>query len=226
MKNIKKKIEDIIDITGETGSELVGGLISDALLGQIAPGLVSVIFSYKQKRMEKMILLALDEIKGRLNSLEFLVREFDDSYYIKEELLPIFFDYVIDETQEEKIQFLVNGLEYNLKKKNKQQDELIIYFDILKELRVSDIDYLLRFGKDFTVLGMYLNKYFSDENLFEEQIMSGTEMYMQNKLNRLGLIRIINSTEKNTNSTDIKIRLSKLGCEFIEYFRCQSSRDN
>lgn len=67
-------------------------------------------------------------------------------------------DYVIDEQQEGKIQYTVNGLLYIINHEQTSDDFILIYYDVLKELRMVDIS-VLRL--------MYNNRYVVDKKSIE-----------------------------------------------------------
>ena len=142
---IKEKIKDSFDIALGGGASLMGGLLSDTIVGQVAPGVMTTILAYKQKRSEKRIMNALDEFKNRFNNMEAQLKDMneDDMNFIRNKALPIMFDFIINEQQEEKVKFIVNGMENIVTYKITDEDLILNYFDVLNELRVFDIKELL-----------------------------------------------------------------------------------
>jgi hypothetical protein len=81
---IKKRIQDISEIATSSGVTFVGSFLSDSLIGQIAPGAITAIMGYRQKRFEHMILLTIDETEKRLDIFQGLVNQFSDPNFIRE----------------------------------------------------------------------------------------------------------------------------------------------
>lgn len=66
---LKKKIEDVFDVGTEGAVSIIGELTGKSLFGTFAPRLTTAFFSYKQKRFEKNINKAIDELKKRETEL-------------------------------------------------------------------------------------------------------------------------------------------------------------
>ena len=144
-EKIQEKIQENFDIVLEDGVAIFGGLLSNTIIGQIAPGVVTTYLSYRQKRSERMIMSALDEFKNRLNNIETQLRDMTEKEmnFIKNKALPIMFDFIINEQQGEKVKFIVNGMENIITYRITDEDLILTYFDVLNELRIIDIKELL-----------------------------------------------------------------------------------
>ncbi|WP_271814156.1 hypothetical protein [Clostridium beijerinckii] len=144
-KEIKEKFKDNFDIALNGGASLLGDCLSNVLLAHVAPGIVTTYLSYKQKRTEKMIMSTLDEFKDRINKIEEQLKNMEGNEFdfVKNTAFPIMADFIIDEPQEEKIKFIVNGIESIVTYRITDEDLILTYFDVLHDLRVIDIKELL-----------------------------------------------------------------------------------
>jgi hypothetical protein len=108
------------------------------------------------KRLANELDSRIDEIKSNLES------KTQDQKNRIDELFKYVMDYVIDEQQEEKIQFMVNGF-INITEHEEVTDDFILtYYDVLKELRMVDIS-VLRFMYAVNVMfGNQINETYLD----------------------------------------------------------------
>lgn len=221
--SLKEKIRETFDIAlsggMETGAAVLSQAVSDALVGQVAPGIVTAYMSYKQKRTEKMIMAAITDINGRLKALEEKLNKLatEDWVFVKETFLPVLFDAIADEQQEEKISLLVNGFQTVIEYQLTDIDIIILYYDIMRELRVLDLKTLMWFaGK-------------SDADGFVETSISRGDVYQSSinhivkKLERLhliGLQKLWGEIEgKEYTISRERGELTVLGEKFIDFFR-------
>lgn len=149
-EKINEKINDTVDIVLSGGASILGGLLTDTIVGQVAPGVMTTYLSYKQKRSEKNILLALDELNKRVNNIENHLKKLSENEieFIKYHVLPEIFDFIINEQQEEKIEFIVNGLENIIIYKLNDEDLILAYLDVLHEMRMFDIRELININNN------------------------------------------------------------------------------
>ncbi|WP_416434085.1 hypothetical protein [Priestia megaterium] len=142
MRKIKKILKDNLDIGVETGANVAMDVFLDGVLGQVASGVVSAKFSYKQKQLEKNVQLTLQELTGRMDNLEQAIS--DDGYELaKDTLFPMMFDYVLEETEVEKIKLFVNGFENSVSDEHIDLELTRVYYDVLRSLRVSELKYFI-----------------------------------------------------------------------------------
>lgn len=231
-KFFKRLVEPLIDAGG---GQLLEATI-DGLLGQVASGLVSFKLSYKQKRFEentKLALVALyqrqQRIEARLDSLPA-----DCVDFVANTAFPLTFDYVIDESESEKIELLINGFESVIENKIKNQSIILTYNDVLKELRFDEIKELLRFdhrNPDSKLDMSELKELFSslDDNSSEARTVrlqrKGYKSYVYKKLERLHLIETVTIEDKG-NYTESKgeVRLTDFGRNLVDHFKIRYSK--
>lgn len=142
--NLKEKAKDLFDATKEPAAEIACSLFLDGIVGTVAPGVVSSMLAYKQKRQERMFEEFMLQIKNRILVLEERLTKLEPDEFIKfkEYYFGIISDYALDEVQEEKIQYIANGFINIAGMKNPSEDFILTYYDTLKELRMVDIGVL------------------------------------------------------------------------------------
>ena len=223
-EKIKEKIKDNFDTALEGGVTLLGGLLSEALIGQIAPGVVTTYLSYKQKRSEKMILRAIEEINNQMDVFEANLQKLsgDQLKFIKETALPFILDNIIDEEQEEKIVFIINAFGNIIDYKITDEDMVLTYFDILKNLRMMDIRILIGINQSKSASTSEESK-LSEEELQKVDISDAVKNHILRKLKHYNLIYIaetlIDLGGDESIIKDDRLDISVLGKGFLDFFR-------
>ncbi|KML36384.1 hypothetical protein [Cytobacillus firmus] len=144
----------IIDTILDVGSESVAELAKESMtgfIGEIAidtgasliPGLSGAISGYKRARFERNIKNFTVELSSRMDEIRINLENKTEEQKIKiENLYNYVMDYVIDEQQEEKIEFMVNGF-VNITEHDQITDDFVLtYYDVLKDLRMVDLSVL------------------------------------------------------------------------------------
>ncbi|MBO2942793.1 hypothetical protein JJQ72_02180 [Paenibacillus sp. F411] len=139
--------------------------------------------------------------------------------FIRQKAFPIVLDELLAEHEEEKIDLVLNGLEYTYKEDIRDESKILVYFDVLRELRVEVIKKLI------TYTDFYM-KYWSLELkpllLFPPNDKEGRKKYnenqgylsyIDNQLETLGL-----TTKEVTESLGEKVVLTDFGEHFIQFF--------
>ncbi|PWW26631.1 hypothetical protein DFO73_110205 [Cytobacillus oceanisediminis] len=245
-KSFKDKAKEIIGVSGEGGISTISEVFLEGALGAVIPGASSIIFSYKQKRMEENLLLFIGELQGKVDILEHQYKKMseDNKVMLKEFFAGLICDYVIDEQEKEKIKYIANGFISLTGNDQLEVDQTIIYLDILKSVRVIDLRILFDLNTGYLIYDQNFHEYL--ENL---GIDSHQYRMIKEKLFRVGLLKSsfddeyqkivkkVNdltdyalSLQKgkpqklNSNFASFKpkeretISISKLGRGFIDYF--------
>jgi hypothetical protein len=218
---LKETIQDISELAIQTGAPLAGSLISNALAGQIIPGAATFILDLKQKRTERMLLTAIDELKKQIVDINNSLKEMKDTQieFIEETIFPIALDFIEKESQEEKIKYIVNGAINSIKNNITDTDLILSYYDILNELRMIDIRILINlYGESKKMNRLYMED--ADRTIKTEY--EAAETYIIKKLESLSLISVKKTHEElagrvvkpKKSATDI----SRLGIYFVEFF--------
>ncbi|HCT63872.1 MAG TPA: hypothetical protein DIC60_01100 [Lachnospiraceae bacterium] len=103
---IEDKAIDLFGASTEAVAPIACGLILQGVAGTFAPGVVSALLAYQQKRQERMYGIFMEQMKddiekinenlSRLNATSLL--NFKDKYF------GMISDYVLEEVQEENVQ--------------------------------------------------------------------------------------------------------------------------
>ena len=154
---MNEKVNDLIDATkGVIGevlaedaipaltTEMLKGTVMEAAsgaVGLISPRIGGVMVAYQQRRWERnweryisLIVEHQDELNERLNRLEEVQRE-----DVKKIYFPLISDYVGNEKQYEKIEFIVNGFINLASGINMQEDTTLMYYNTLSQLSLLDL---------------------------------------------------------------------------------------
>lgn len=216
---IQKPITDVV----ETGLTL-------------APILGKLYHSYQHKKINN----ALRDMSSTLESITLKLEANSDSVIFKEEVFPIIVGKIITEPQEEKIKIIIDGFEHFIDRKITDLDFIFYYYDVLEELRISDItflseEYLL---PQTTGLDIHLRVKLKEPKVTKERShYEGIEKmreretfatYTKNKLQKLGLIQENHRRSKRAGQVDrhgkvssvtnIVFELSPFGKDFCEFF--------
>lgn len=208
-EKFKGTVIDVLDITTEAGVDVVSSMVFEGLVGSVLPGVTSVMFAYKQKRLERMIIKFMEELKNNQCELEEKInqmskekaREYTEKYF------GIVTDFVIDEAQENKIKYIVNGFVNLGSIEEISEDFVLSYYDLLNSLRVVDIGILNKHYNDS--VGNYEKDIFM---VLEEFGINYDQYYeIQNKLTRMGLLISENEEKERSNQKLIKKYLEQSG---------------
>ena len=204
------------DTTAEIVKESITSILGDLLVdttSSLIPGISGAVQGYKRARFERNILVFTEEIHAKISSL----RENLESKNVEQkekidQLYNFVMDYVIDEQQEEKIHYMVNGFVNITNHDHVSDDFILTYYDVLKELRMVDISVLrLMYNSRFVVI--------SDSKESYQDIMGrhgiSYEQYesVRRNLHRVGLL----TTKTDLNITDDLEEIMKKFKELYAY---------
>lgn len=154
-ENLKQTSRDLaLDTFLNVGSELsaevakksiksaAGDLAIDAV-SSFLPGLSGAVQGYKRARFERNMLRVAEELNLKVESIQ---SNLESKTNEQKEQIDRLFQYVldsaIDEQQEEKIKYMVNGFVQITKHDFVSEDFVLTYYDVLKESRIIDISVL------------------------------------------------------------------------------------
>lgn len=146
MGDIKEKAIDLFEAAAEQVPDVLSSIVLEGIVGSVVPGVTGAMLAYKQKRQEHMFTLFLEEIRGRVDELAVRLEAIEPDKYeeIKSKYFGLVSDYVLDEVQEEKIHFIVNGFSNLAFAESVSEDFVLTYYDTLQSLRMVDIAALKR----------------------------------------------------------------------------------
>lgn len=127
------------DFAKESINSIAGELLVDTL-GSLIPGGSGAIQSYKRTRFENNIKAFTEELHSKVEAIRINLESKSDKQKLQiDQLFQYVLDYVIDEQQEEKIHYMVNGFVNITKHEYVSTDFVLTYYDVLKELRMIDL---------------------------------------------------------------------------------------
>lgn len=203
----------------ESGSTL-HGLIESSL--EVVPIIGKIHNSYKMMRLQKRV----TENEKRLTALSITMYENENKLlneFIRERAFPIVLDELLGEHEEEKIDLVINGLEYMYNESITELSKILVYFDVLRELRVEELKKLITFSDHY-------QRYWRpklDLNLFSREDREGRKKYRENQgykayidnhLETLGLTTKKDIASEYKETISHELILTEFGKNFIEFF--------
>ncbi|WP_440897437.1 hypothetical protein ACS127_05550 [Amphibacillus sp. Q70] len=199
------------DVAKEAVTTATADLLVDSA-SSLVPGVSGAVQGYKRRRFERNIIQFTKELNSRVDEVRMNLEEKSNEQ--KEQIDQLFqyvIDYVVDEKQQEKIAYMVNGFVKISEHDHITEDFVLNYYDVLRELRMVDIS-VLRL--------MYFNAYIlrniSTKETFEsilEEYRITQEQYeaVRRNLFRIGLL---------TTETDLNIihDLNEISDKFKELY--------
>ncbi|WP_324657524.1 hypothetical protein SA286_14690 [Bacillus altitudinis] len=205
----------------DTGVDIVAGVI---------PHVGQALQSYQINKLKRRLKInenQLSELKDKIESSA-------NELFYKQEVFPLIVKKLMDEDEDSKAKVIIDGFEYIIDNDIFEIERIYHYYDVLSELRYSDImifvkKYMpyemrketLKASIELIVLEN-LNKH--EQNLYYEKEAIG--VYQQNKLIRLGLVE---SKVANVDGADFnekgqmslieeKIVITDFGIRFLKFF--------
>lgn len=205
MSEFMNRIKDLTEAAAGPALELVSEAFLDGAAGLVVPGAGNMILSYKQQRMERRIITTLQALIDRQEEFNSILTEIQDRIDYQNmtgKYFEMLMDYSMDEPQEEKIKYLVNGYLNVARIPNPQEDVIRSFYDTLKQMNLLDI----------RVLRLY--SYDGQDNAYNIMKDYQIDHYQYNmvreKLVRLGLLYSKNDLQRDKNQDAILDYLSDL----------------
>ncbi|WP_128993150.1 hypothetical protein [Clostridium tetani] len=218
---VKEKLKENIDIAINGGATLIGSMLSDALIGQVAPCIATTVLNYKQKRTEKMLLTAIEQLREHIDKIELKLKEMSETEvdFIRNKAIPIVFENIERESQEEKIKFIINGIRNIINNKITDEDLILTYYDILNRLRIIDIKILINIYKESKKM---VAVYEIDKSNGPMDLYEAVETHLIRKLENLCLVTVTKTFGdiggNFSKITPDRVKTSVLGANVIEFF--------
>ncbi|POZ56226.1 hypothetical protein LYSIN_01009 [Lysinibacillus sphaericus] len=213
----KQLVLEPLGVAAEPGAIMAIDILVDTVLGTFASGLYATKSSYQFKQLEKNIRVAIEELCNRIEKLEQYITD-ENKEIFENQLLPTFWDFVIEEKESEKIQLFVNGLESTLTKEQIDMEMMYVYFDTLKQMRIKDImsfqDVFI--NKNYKMIFKHIEGEFGESAIFEGENIA-YHSYLKSKLITLGLIVL--AVIDGNGTIDEHYSVTELGKSLIKYFK-------
>ncbi|PFN60551.1 hypothetical protein [Bacillus thuringiensis] len=195
-------------------------------IGSVAPYISGAITSHRINRLKKR----LEEHQERIIAIEDKIQRLDKAFneFLKQKAFPIILEDIMNDAQDEKVEFLFNGFENIIDQEIKDENRIIAYCDVLRELRVDDIKKLLTYTGEYRYnvtgkLNNFLSVSASQEEIKKHYENQAYKKYIQNRLERMGLLGIVASPEKDNmessqNVANPEIGINAFGRHLIDFF--------
>ena len=204
--------DTLADIAKESLTSLLGEILVDTA-SSLIPGVSGAVQGYKRARFEKNITTFTGELHSKIEVIRVNLESKTDEQKEKiDQLFNYVMDYVIDEQQEEKIQYMVNGFVNITEHDHVTEDFILTYYDVLRELRMVDI----------SVLRLMSTTRFTNNQetriTFQDVMTTHGISYEQYEAVRRNLLRIgLLTTKTDLNITDDLKEISKKFKEIYTY---------
>lgn len=171
------------DAIKETGLSLLGEVLTDTAASLI-PGVAGAYASYKRTRLQRNVDAFAEELSSEIERLsEIFHHKTIEQKRELDRLYELVLEYVIDEPQVEKIEYLVNGLLNIAGHEEIKEDFILVYYDTLKDLRIIDLTVLKLYGR------YYMNNSETDINSYQDVLDKHGISYEQYETIRSNLVR-------------------------------------
>lgn len=220
-------LDTFLEIGNEIGADLakstitntVGGFLIDAT-SSVIPGLSGAVQSYKRLRFEENMKEVARQLNLRSDQIQSNLDQMNSEHREKIDLL---FHYVldaaIDEQQNEKIEYMVNGFVRITEHESISEDFVLTYYDVLKELRLVDISVMRLMYTSHFVFNEEKRETYTDI-LSRHGITYEQYDAVRRNLLRIGLL----TTKTNINVADDIGQITKTLKELISYVEKMSGK--
>lgn len=176
-------VTQAVDTLKEQGLSVFGEILADTISSAI-PGLGGAIMGYKTSKLkrnveeiERILVHRIDEIQQIFHSKT--VQQQGEIDKLFEHML----NSALEEPQKEKIDFFLNGFINIAQCEEINEDFVLIFYDLLRELRLVDLTVLKLYGQ------YYLNEEETEINHLEDVIQKHNITYEQYDLVRQNLVK-------------------------------------
>ncbi len=197
MKDFHKEMANFSDYLLENSSVVLSNLIVGTVGTIGVPILSNSIMLYKQHRFERNVIEFMNKIVENQSILENKLKTFerDKLNFLTDSLLPITFDYIVNEKQIEKIKYYFNGFKnlimsdltiFEINNNLDTESLLVLYWDILKNMTFLDIVLFRKIiERNYDNIGINNIKH---QEINSDDMLQITWNYSFIKLEKLGVI--------------------------------------
>ena len=199
--------EVLLAVVKEAGGFIVSegvGMLASEIVGAVVPVANNIRLSYKQNRLERNVVEALQIVQRNQDELENKIVKLQQSNLeYQRQITEALLDNIVEEPQEAMVKYNVNGYVNLLKSDNTNLDIVLMFFKTLSQL--SDLD--IRVLKSYSYLGN------DGENILDicKDIHVDFEQmrFIREKLERFGLLQSKNEEINDNNLKEIVKYLEK-----------------
>lgn len=225
------QVKNLTGIDDSSGLELIFNTMTDQ-----APIIGKILTTYKIHRLGNRLKAnesKIDVINEKVDSVE-------DSKFIdllKNFLFPTILQELLEEDEDNKIGCFLDGFGQVIDNYVNDKSKILIYYDVLKEVRFIELEYLITFSSEYK---RYRSKCFFESGNRQDSVFEGAEFRemkyaVENKLERLGLIntgRLISYEEVMKRMDEglwrakrhlasprrDEVKLTNFGYQFLKFF--------
>lgn len=170
------------------------------IVGSVVPVANNVLLSYKQHRLERNVLNALNIVQNRQTEIEYKMNELlENNRAFITQVTEALLDNIVDEIQEKMVEYNVNGYINLLKSDHTNIDLGLMFFKTMSQLNDLDIR-ILKVYSNLKTDGESIVSICNELNLELNQIQ-----FIKQKLERFGLLQSRNE-EMNENNLDAIVK--------------------
>lgn len=198
-----KVIDDVKNLLGSDETRDLGMFLES--LSELAPGIGNLIQSHKIRRLQKRLSANEDQIR----ELRFKVSSIDDEHFVdllKNFLFPSILEYILQEDEDNKIGYFLDGFGKVIDDKIINQSKILILYDILRNLRFVEIEYLTSLTYEYIDFNRKVNDGVENSSPFRKGDFLEIKYAVEANLEKMGLIK----TSRNISSNDLKDALKRL----------------
>ena len=202
-------VEEVLPaVVKEAGEFIVSegvGMLAGEIVGAVVPVANNICLSYKQNRLERNVVEALQIIQRNQDELENKIVKLQKSNLeYQRQIIEALLDNIVEEPQETMVKYNVNGYVNLLKSDNTNLDIVLMFFKTLSQLNNLDI----------RVLKSYSHLKRDGENILDickDNHIDFTQMqFVREKLERFGLLQSKNKEINENNLEEIVKYLQSL----------------
>lgn len=223
-----KYLKEMLSIDEGTAVDTVVDTVIDTALST-APVIGNLLQSSKIIRLEKRLKLneeQLLKVKDKIESSQ-------NEILYKREIFPFIIGTLMDDDEDAKSKVMIDGFEHIIDNNILEAERIYHYYDVLSELRYSDI---MLFVEEYMPADMKkdpLNIKFNLHKLRDEyKELRVIEKYQINKFLRLGLIEDKANNRPRSGMTfatinphESTVQISDFGRQFLEFFSIDDSEE-
>ncbi|WP_458106287.1 hypothetical protein [Bacillus sp. PK5-004] len=198
-----------------------------------APTIGQMYQSYQIKKLEKR----MNAHEPQFQVIKDKIEKKENEVFYKQEVFPLIVKQLMNEDQDEKAKVIIDGFEYVIDNELNEIERIYHYYDVLSELRYSDILMLI---EDYMPYEMRKNptlniKLPTEEELRSSEYQEGETIktYQKNKMVRLGLLenRVVNvdggdfNDEGKMSLIKEKTVITPFGIHFLIFFALEDAEE-
>ena len=174
------------------------GMLACEMVGSVVPVANNVLLSYKQHRLERNVLNALNIVQNRQTEIEYKMNELlENNRAFITQVTEALLDNIVDEIQEKMVEYNVNGYINLLKSDHTNIDLGLMFFKTMSQLNDLDIR-ILKVYSNLKTDGERIVSICNELNLELNQIQ-----FIKEKLERFGLLQSRHEEKNDDNLNKI-----------------------